>query len=558
MFPELHEVFSGDLLYLTCSPDANTFIKWYFNGKEQPQNGTWKISAASHTHSGDYECEHNGQKSEIRSIKVLGSSPMASLTIATGQPVMMTGQSVVLQLETEESLMDWECKVYRREKKEMKTIKVRHNNNTVIFQPKALTVPETIFWCISRSNHGRSNQVVVRTSDKEVSLEMYPLPAVVGENVILRCLVWGTDQISNTVFYKNKAVISNTHSSQHVITNVTESSLGKYKCQVIYTHVARTGGPPYIKTSDPQELLFEEHPVKAVVYENQSLSCYCPLCPTGHIYKWYNKNGQRWKRLGMTPESSGTYACRGVWKTGRSFLSSSYVYSKSHNNLNIVLIVCGILCGILIIGVVLYHHWKTNRQDHPGPEYEEVGLRIVEAGENKYEALQRKTGDKQQAEYDILTPTGSEKREGSNQSPKEDENKYQALQRKTGDKQQAEYDILTPTGSEKREGSNQSPKEDENKYQALQRKTGDKQQAEYDILTPTGSEKREGSNQSPKEDENKYQALQRKTGDKQQAEYDILTPTSSEKREGDYQSLNTEETAAGVYHTIGLGEKNTE
>lgn len=93
--------------------------------------------------------------------------------------------------------------------------------------------------------------------DKEVSLEMYPLPAVVGENVILRCLVWGTDQISNTVFYKNKAVISNTHSSQHVITNVTESSLGKYKCQVIYTHVARTGGPPYIKTSDPQELLFE-------------------------------------------------------------------------------------------------------------------------------------------------------------------------------------------------------------------------------------------------------------------------------------------------------------
>uniref|UniRef100_A0A3P8VYT8 Uncharacterized LOC103381736 n=1 Tax=Cynoglossus semilaevis TaxID=244447 RepID=A0A3P8VYT8_CYNSE len=465
MFPELHEVFSGDLLYLTCSPDANTFIKWYFNGKEQPQNGTWKISAASHTHSGDYECEHNGQKSEIRSIKVLGSSPMASLTIATGQPVMMTGQSVVLQLETEESLMDWECKVYRREKKEMKTIKVRHNNNTVIFQPKALTVPETIFWCISRSNHGRSNQVVVRTS---------------------------------------------------------------------------------------------EHPVKAVVYENQSLSCYCPLCPTGHIYKWYNKNGQRWKRLGMTPESSGTYACRGVWKTGRSFLSSSYVYSKSHNNLNIVLIVCGILCGILIIGVVLYHHWKTNRQDHPGPEYEEVGLRIVEAGENKYEALQRKTGDKQQAEYDILTPTGSEKREGSNQSPKEDENKYQALQRKTGDKQQAEYDILTPTGSEKREGSNQSPKEDENKYQALQRKTGDKQQAEYDILTPTGSEKREGSNQSPKEDENKYQALQRKTGDKQQAEYDILTPTSSEKREGDYQSLNTEETAAGVYHTIGLGEKNTE
>lgn len=94
----------------------------------------------------------------------VGSSPMASLTIATGQPVMMTGQSVVLQLETEESLMDWECKVYRREKKEMKTIKVRHNNNTVIFQPKALTVPETIFWCISRSNHGRSNQVVVRTS----------------------------------------------------------------------------------------------------------------------------------------------------------------------------------------------------------------------------------------------------------------------------------------------------------------------------------------------------------------------------------------------------------
>lgn len=94
-------------------------------------------------------------------------------------------------------------------------------------------------------------------SDKEVSLEMYPLPPVVGEPLTLRCLVWGTDQISNTVFYKDNAVIIGAVSSTHTITNVTELTEGQYKCDVTYTHKAQAAGPPYHEVSDTQEVFVQ-------------------------------------------------------------------------------------------------------------------------------------------------------------------------------------------------------------------------------------------------------------------------------------------------------------
>ncbi|AWP17506.1 Hypothetical protein SMAX5B_020195 [Scophthalmus maximus] len=172
---------------------------------------------------------------------------------------MKTGHSVMLQLDNEDGLQGWKCGVYRRALNQMKKIKFHLKiTKSVVFQTTRINVPETIFWCYDSTKKMRSNQIIIRASDKEVSLEMYPLPPVVGEPLTLRCLVWGTDQISNTVFYKDNAVIIGAVSSTHTITNVTELTEGQYKCDVTYTHKAQAAGPPYHEVSDTQEVFVQD------------------------------------------------------------------------------------------------------------------------------------------------------------------------------------------------------------------------------------------------------------------------------------------------------------
>lgn len=88
-------------------------------------------------------------------------------------------------------------------------------------------------------------------------MEMLPRPAVVGENLTLRCLAWGTDQISRTIFYKDEKVIQDGHSSTYQIHNVTELARGKYKCDATFTFQGSTGGPPHNEVSDVQELFVQ-------------------------------------------------------------------------------------------------------------------------------------------------------------------------------------------------------------------------------------------------------------------------------------------------------------
>lgn len=89
-------------------------------------------------------------------------------------------------------------------------------------------------------------------SEKRVSLEMYPLPAITGEGLSLRCLAWGTDEISSAVFYKDNTTIHTGSSPIYNIAKVTESGKGSYKCFATFTYKARTAGPPYKEVSDDQ------------------------------------------------------------------------------------------------------------------------------------------------------------------------------------------------------------------------------------------------------------------------------------------------------------------
>lgn len=86
---------------------------------------------------------------------------------------------------------------------------------------------------------------------------MYPFPAVAGENLILRCLVWGTDQITYTLFYKDNEIIQGSTNPSIKISDVTEVTEGLYKCDATFTYKARTEGQPYKVASDAQDLFVQ-------------------------------------------------------------------------------------------------------------------------------------------------------------------------------------------------------------------------------------------------------------------------------------------------------------
>lgn len=114
---------------------------------------------------------------------------------------------------------------------------------------------------------------------KDVSLEMYPLPAVVGESLILKCLAWGTDQISHTVFYKNNSIILEGLRSTYTISDVTESAMGSYKCGATFTHKARTEGPPYKVVSDDQDVFVQGMQIQQTLFD-----CWCTKFLTTKVF----------------------------------------------------------------------------------------------------------------------------------------------------------------------------------------------------------------------------------------------------------------------------------
>ncbi|XP_040922644.1 uncharacterized protein LOC121201086 isoform X2 [Toxotes jaculatrix] len=527
--PILKDIFCGDFIYLNCNNASSSEVKWYFNDNELTQTNpdlTWTIAAASSFHSGNYQCEHKGQKSDKLTIKVLEYVPRATLTIMAGFPVMPHGTAVNLQLENEDGdLKGWRCWVYRRAEKRQNRIMLRLVSKSIVFQTKPLSVPETIFWCTDKAEDIRSNQVIIKTSEQDIFLEMDPLPAMIGQSLTMRCIVWGTDRISKTVFYKDNTVITNTIGSMHVITNVTESSKGEYKCNATYTHVARTAGPPYCKVSDTQKVSVHVPPVTAVLHESNYLSCSCPKCGSDASFHWYQKDTQSWVAMGhhsahFTPSKSGTYACRAVWNSKMSLLSNSSMYKANNSNV-IVGLVSFILVFLLACLVVCYLYYKRRRTT--GPLYEDVGLRLKDRGDDKYETLQTGHGAQRDAEYDTIhsEATGREKKGGE----------YEALKK---DEMKEVYHTLGKEGAAGGEGG----------YEAL-KKEGMKEGV-YHTLGTEGAAGGGGG----------YEAL-KKEGMKEGV-YHTLGTEGAAGGEGGYKALKKEGMKEGVYHTLGTegaGEK---
>ncbi|XP_042364387.1 uncharacterized protein LOC121959229 [Plectropomus leopardus] len=450
--PKLTHIFSGDLFFLRCDDSTSgSTVKWYVNDTEQTlTDKIWKIGVAAPKHSGSYQCQSNGLKSDSLPISVLDYTPKASLTIRTGQPVVRKGGSVILQLDNEGGLQGWNCWVYRGEEPRKIHLTVKKDSDSVIFQPKRLHIPETIFWC-SDNQQIRSNQIIVRTSEKDVSLEMYPLPAVVGEILTLKCLTWGTNRISQAVFYKDDAVIKDSPSPTYEISNVTESVKGKYKCDATFTYMGRTDGPPNRVVSDLQDVFVQIPPhIRAILSVQGGMSCSCPLCPDGSSYHWYHKSAQSWERMDstqafMTPEVSGTYACRAVWKTGRSSLSNSYTYQPPIiSSLAIVVIVLVILILVAVLILIWYRRRNTTE-----PVYEDMPLRSQDKGDDQYERLEM--GARREGEYDTLhsEAPGRERKRGEYEALKKEEmtgGEYHTVKQKGAVGGEGGYEALKKEG----------------------------------------------------------------------------------------------------------------
>ncbi|XP_020309271.1 uncharacterized protein LOC109865462 [Oncorhynchus kisutch] len=433
------QVYSGDTIILSCDKSTGK-VKWFFNKVEDQNqaNKTWSIRAVSAKNSGSYQCENNGQKSDNFNITVLEYLPPATLLIKSGEPVINIDGSVVLELLVEEdkSLKGWCCWVYKAGRVRRITLKkslTTENHKVLTFQPSKLKENVAIYWCSDETNL-RSTPLTIKTSDQVVRMIILPGPALLGEKLSLRCVVSGTDRISHTIFYKDKQTIKDGSSSSHVIDNVTESDQGIYSCQATFTRSDKR--MPNTFNSTQQELIVSAPPMKAVVSESAGLSCSCSSCPNGALYHWYYKQhnpqwlpkGIRESYTGFMP--AGSYACRAVWKNGRSALSNIHHYDVDAQETHVLLITIGlIVLGVmLVIGAIVMYRKRRTREEAIYQDMPLMTVKSQDGGDGGYEELHKKHGTKREGEYDTLNTTpaqaaGGEKTEGAYEALKKAEGK---------------------------------------------------------------------------------------------------------------------------------------
>ncbi|XP_043957664.1 uncharacterized protein LOC122822796 isoform X2 [Gambusia affinis] len=499
MTPRLKEIFTGDLLYLHCDDGDQTGspATWDFNGKQAKQSNSLKIAAASAKDSGTYKCTINGQTSDDFNLKVLEYVPMASLSIATGQPVTRKNTIVVLELTNDEGLEGWLCKF--NWEKNIRRVKLKLNNanpTSFTIETSPLTVPENIYWCEKNDTNERSNQVVLRTTDNEVILEMYPFPAIEGEKMTLRCIVWGTEKVTKSVFYKENIETKSVHGDAFVIPEVTESQVGSYKCKATYRYKDQTVGP-HVDDSDVQDLPVHDRPVRAVL--SDTMSCSCPSCDRQDTmsYMYYKQNGNSWTMLGQNkhPDGDGTFHCRAILRNMRTLPSNAVTNNQSILSQVIGILVFVILLGLLIFAVAFYK-WNKKRKAREDI-YEEVTMR---GGDAHYEAINMR--QVKEGEYDTLQPGA----EGQQKTGGE----YQALM-----KQEGKVEVYHTLGENVASGGG------DRAYEAL--KTAGIQKDEYDTLT---TKQPEGGTGADGGGDRAYEAL--KTAGIQKDEYDTLKTKQAE------------------------------
>ncbi|ROI16489.1 hypothetical protein DPX16_4523 [Anabarilius grahami] len=555
VLPRFPDVFVGDDITLLCKGGSGT-TKWFINGvKQSHQDSLMLLTAVTSNNSGEYECERGGSKSNKLPINVLELEPHAQLSPSVGGAVMSKGDGRNLVLQVDDDPNGWVCFVLRGEngfklephaqlspsiggavmsKGDGRNLVLQveddpngwvcfvlRGENGFSIQPavdekrkRAVIFAElkeakrATFWC--KKGTQRSNAVTLKMTELRVMLEPPAVPALLGESVALRCVVWGGGEVEKAVFYKDNKSIPNEMRDTYIITKATQDQTGKYSCHATYrySHI-RPDAARQEGDSDAQELKVIGGPPAATVIpvSTSSLRCSCKDCSADcrSSYHWYRTHlddpfaRQKFTEKGqdIDMKESGLYSCR--MDCGKGFSRFSNVYhheaQPTPESVNVLPIMAAILMvlGVLIVVLVVLKCRKrggssvqTTERDKDkktGGVYEQIQLTDQadkDKGEGGYEAIQKR---QEETVCHTLGP-------GEGQSQGEGQGGYEALEKVKAEVYQtlSSAESKTPAG-ESEGGYEQLPQKakdyeavtvEENPYEELKAGQQDKKQASKD------------------------------------------------------------------------------
>ncbi|XP_043082072.1 uncharacterized protein LOC122329678 isoform X3 [Puntigrus tetrazona] len=501
--PNFPKVFVGDDVTLICNREnGNKSTKWFYAGKQQPHKDyLMLLTAVTPENNGQYECEQAGTRSHPFNLVVLDLEPFAQLSPAAGGAVMTKGDGRHLVLQADDDLKDWSCFVLRGVSTFALKVDVDEKMNRAVIFAEFKEAERATFWCKKKKDVPRSNAVTLKKTEVRVMLDPPAVPALQGEPVALKCVVWGGPKVDKAIFYKNNNVIKSSSEDTYTISHATQSDNGKYSCHATYSFSHINKQAAWLEgDSDAQELKIIGGPPSAVISVSaNNLQCSCPHCPDGCTsYEWYNIHFDDPHARVKLPENGeyilnkeGKFICRRKCGEGFSHFSHHFI-SKGSDTANLVPILVAafvIFLGFLIILLVALKRRRgrspiQDKDKKTGGDYEQIQLKGKDQGvyhtlgesqskdqaEGGYEPLQKK---QEEGVYHTVGP-------GEGQS--EGQGGYEALKNVKAEV----YQTLSSEGSKKPTGEaeggyEQLPQKDkdyevvkveENQYEELKKQMG--------------------------------------------------------------------------------------
>ncbi|XP_043082077.1 high affinity immunoglobulin gamma Fc receptor I isoform X6 [Puntigrus tetrazona] len=255
--PNFPKVFVGDDVTLICNREnGNKSTKWFYAGKQQPHKDyLMLLTAVTPENNGQYECEQAGTRSHPFNLVVLDLEPFAQLSPAAGGAVMTKGDGRHLVLQADDDLKDWSCFVLRGVSTFALKVDVDEKMNRAVIFAEFKEAERATFWCKKKKDVPRSNAVTLKKTEVRVMLDPPAVPALQGEPVALKCVVWGGPKVDKAIFYKNNNVIKSSSEDTYTISHATQSDNGKYSCHATYSFSHINKQAAWLEgDSDAQEL----------------------------------------------------------------------------------------------------------------------------------------------------------------------------------------------------------------------------------------------------------------------------------------------------------------
>ncbi|XP_059381182.1 uncharacterized protein LOC132116376 [Carassius carassius] len=399
--PKFPQVYAGDDVTLICNREGGSKpTTWYFNRTSLQTHKDYLMLLTAVTpdnNNGVYECDQGGTKSDPYTLIVLDLEPHAQLSPSVGGAVMTKGDGRNLVLQTDDDdLENWSCFVLRGVSTFAIGLDINKEMKRAVIFAELKEAERATFWCKKKKAALRSNAVTLKKTELMVMLVPPAVPALEGESVALRCVVWGGPELEEAIFYKNYTPISKSSpEGTYTIPKATQSDTGMYSCHATYrySHISAKAAQKE-GVSDAQELKVIGGPPAAVISgSTNSLKCSCPNCPAKCTsYHWYhtpfNDPFTREKRSendeSITVEKEGLYKCRRDCGNGFSRFSNIYTYTVTANMVPILVAALLIFLGLLIIllialkrrrGGSAIQETKQDKDKTTAGDYEQIQLK---------------------------------------------------------------------------------------------------------------------------------------------------------------------------------------